>query len=139
MKGSGYAEIIEEAGLITKGCVSSVLSGKAFGKALFNLKAVNEALERLLLEEFIAEESIDIQPRCLMDLIKSCDKHHLELVLQDESTKEIIQKNQNYLERVRNGHLGKTGMFWLSFMDQFKLILMLIYAVKTHNRKLFHH
>ena len=74
-----------------------------------------------------------------MDLIKSCDKHHLELVLQDESTKEIIQKNQNYLERVRNGHLGKTGMFWLSFMDQFKLILMLIYAVKTHNRKLFHH
>ena len=42
MGGSGYAEIKEEAGLVTKGCIKNVLSGKA----LYNLKALNEALER---------------------------------------------------------------------------------------------
>ena len=93
MRESGYADIIEEAQLLTKGCIKNVLNGKAFVKTLFSLKAVNELIQRYL----------------------EC---------------------QN---RVRNGHLGKTGKFWLSFIDQFKLILMLIYAVKTHNRKQFHY
>ena len=50
MRGSGYAEIIEEAWLDTKGCIKNVLNGKAFAKALLSLKAVNKALEHLLLE-----------------------------------------------------------------------------------------
>ena len=46
--GSGYAEILLEAGLVTSGCLKSVLSGKAYSKALFNLKATVEALERFV-------------------------------------------------------------------------------------------
>ena len=34
-RGSGYAEILIEAELITSGCLASVLSGKAYAKALF--------------------------------------------------------------------------------------------------------
>ena len=37
---SGYAEILTEAELITSGCLASVLSGKAYAKALFCLKTV---------------------------------------------------------------------------------------------------
>ena len=50
MRGSRYAEIIEEAQLVTKVCIKNALNRKAFAKALFRLKAVNEALEHLLLE-----------------------------------------------------------------------------------------
>ena len=50
MWGSWYAEIIEEERLVTKGCVKDVLNEKPFANALFSLKAVNKALERLLLE-----------------------------------------------------------------------------------------
>ena len=59
--------------------------------------------------------------------------------MNDQSTIELIQSYLEFQNRVRNGHLGKTGKLWLSFLDQFKLILMLIYAFKTHNRKLFHY
>lgn len=52
-RGSGYAEIILEAQLVTGGCLKSVLSVKAYAMALFCLKTVCEALERLLLEVFI--------------------------------------------------------------------------------------
>ena len=52
MRGSVQSEILQEAGLVTKGCIKNVLSGKAFAKALFNLKATNEALERMLLEVY---------------------------------------------------------------------------------------
>ena len=51
-------EFLLEAELVTSGCLKSVLSGKAYSKALFCLKTVCEALERLLMEQFIREESI---------------------------------------------------------------------------------
>ena len=54
-RGSGYAEILIEAKLVTSGTLVSVLSGKAYSKALFNLKVVVEALERLLFEVFAEE------------------------------------------------------------------------------------
>lgn len=54
-RGSGYAEILLEAQLVTSGCLKSVLSGKAYSKALFCLKTVCEAMERLMMEQFIQE------------------------------------------------------------------------------------
>ena len=51
--GSRYAEILTEAELITSGCLASVLSGKAYAKALFCLKTVTEAMERLLIKRFM--------------------------------------------------------------------------------------
>ena len=50
-RGSGHAAILIEAKLVTSGTLASVLSGKAYSTALFNLKAVEEALERLLFED----------------------------------------------------------------------------------------
>ena len=40
-KGSGYSEILLEAELVTTGCLSTVLKGKAYAKALFCLKTVS--------------------------------------------------------------------------------------------------
>ena len=57
--GSGYAEILLESGLMTSGCLKNVLSGKAYAKALFNLKATVEALERFILFD------ISFHPTCL--------------------------------------------------------------------------
>ena len=42
MWGSGYAETTEAGQLVTKDYIKNVLNGKAFAKALFGLKAVNE-------------------------------------------------------------------------------------------------
>ena len=66
-RGSGYAEILIEAKLVTSGCLSSILKGKAYAKALFCLKTVTEAMERLLIERFTDEEKIEVaNPKALL-------------------------------------------------------------------------
>ena len=58
-RGSGYSEILIEAELVTSGCLDSVLKGKVYAKALFCLKTVTEAMERLLLQRFVIEEEVE--------------------------------------------------------------------------------
>ena len=59
MAGSGYAEIIAEANLVTSGCLQSVLSWKNYAKSLWCPKAVSEGLERLLFTAFMDDLAQD--------------------------------------------------------------------------------
>ena len=138
-RGSGYGEILIEAGLITSGCLSSVLKGKAYAKALFCLKTVTEAMERLLIERFIKEENVEINnPRAFLSLVQTCCRDNLNAVMEDPSTVNILAKYVAYEDKVRANHLGKTAAFWLSVIDHTRLVLMLQYFVKTNNLALFH-
>ena len=138
-KGSGYAEILIEAELVTSGCLEGVLKGKAYAKALFCLKIVREAMERLLLQRFMEEENVEItNPKALFDLVQTCSRENLDLALKDPSTLDILKKYEAYENKVRAGHLGKTATFWLSVIDYTRLILTLQYSVKTNNLALFH-
>ncbi|KAK0148594.1 hypothetical protein N1851_011079 [Merluccius polli] len=114
-KGSGYAEILIEAELVTSGCLEGVLKGKAYAKALFCLKTVSEAMERLLLQRFIEEENVEItNPKALFDLVQTCSRENLDLAQKDPSTLDILKKYEAYENKVRAGHLGKTATFGLS-------------------------
>ena len=139
-KGSGYAEILLESRLVeTSGCLKSVLSGKAFSKALFCLKATVEALERLLFDVFVEEhKDLELSPRALLSLIETCKREQLDAAIHDESTGHLISLYKAFKEKVRKGHLGKTAIFWISFMDHANLVFLLIHAVKTNNQMLFH-
>lgn len=137
--GSGYSEILIEADLITSGCLSSVLKGKAYAKAQFCLKTVSEAMERLLVQRFFEEENVEVtNPVALLNLVQNCSRENLDLALQDPSTLTVLEKYVAYEDKVRTRHLGKTATFWLSVIDHTRLILMLQFAVKTNNLALFH-
>ncbi|CAH1773854.1 unnamed protein product [Owenia fusiformis] len=137
--GSGYSEILMEAELVTSGSLNSVLKGKAYAKAIFCLKTVCEAMERLLIERFSEDESVDvINPMALFELVQTCSREHLDFALKDPSTLTILEKYVSYEDKVRDGHLGKTATFWMSVIDHIRLLLMLQYAVKTNNLALFH-
>ena len=49
----------------------------------------------------------------------------------------IIKIHKDFQEKVGLGYLGKTARFWISFIYDTKLVLMLIFAFKTNNKKLF--
>ena len=53
MDGSGLSDIMIEAGLMTSGSLSGVLSGKNYDRAMHCHKIVVESLERLLLEKYL--------------------------------------------------------------------------------------
>jgi len=138
-RGSGYSEILIEAELVTTGCLTSVLKGKAYAKALFCLKTVSEAMQRLLFERFAEEENVEVSdPMALLNLVQKCNRENLDITLQDPSTLTVLEKYVSYEARVRSGHLGKTATFWLSVIQHTRLILMLQFSVKTNNFSLFH-
>ena len=116
-----------------------MLKGKAYAKALFCLKTVSEAIQRLLFERFAEEGDVEVfNPMALLNLVQICNRENLDLALQDHSTLTILERHASYEDRVRNGHLGKKARFWLSVIEHTRLILMLKYSVKTNNFPLFH-
>ena len=56
MKGSGFEDIVIEAGVCASGSLKKVMSGKQYSQALRVHKMVLEALKRLLFEEFQAQD-----------------------------------------------------------------------------------
>ena len=91
---------------------------------------------------FDEENEIYIRPEALLNLINACPSssccEKLDKDLQDESVTHITNKYEEFQTKVRDGHLGNTAQFWISFMDNSKLIFLLTQAVKINNRKLFH-
>lgn len=138
MLGSGFQEILIESQLVTTGCLRGVLNGKAYAKSLFCIKTVCEAMERLLIDRFAEEENAELNPKALLELLDSCDQEHLNEALNEESTVIIIRNYQAYEEKVRQGELGKTAAFWMSFIDHARLLFLLLIAVKKNNFPLFH-
>ena len=136
-RGSGYSDILIEAGLVTNRCLTSVLKGKAYAKALFCLRTVTEAIKQLLLDRFLEEVGIP-HPVALLTLAQSCDRQNLNLALQDPSTLATLNQFHAFQDKVRSGYLGKTAQFWMSVIYHTCLILMLQFSVRTNNLTLFH-
>ena len=115
---SGCTEILIETKLVTSGKLVSVLSRKAYSKALFNLKAVPEALERLLFEVFAEGNDIEIRPEALLNLINACSfsscRDQLDKALQYESVTHITNKYEEFQIRVRDGHLNFEFPSWIT-------------------------
>ena len=137
-RGSGYAEILLEAGLVTGGCLTSVLCGKSYAKALFCLKAVCEALERMLINVFVNETNPKLDGQAIVALIHNCNCEKLHASRHHSSTALLVKNYQDFKEKVRNGYLDKTAVFWLSVMDHFELVILMTYAVKTNDFELYH-
>ena len=125
--GSGYSEILLESGLVTSGCLRSVLKGKAYAKALFCLKTVSEAMERLLIECFSEEENVDVTyPVVLLSAAQNCSREFLNHAMHDPSTCIILDMYQVYEDKVHAGNLGKNATFLINVIDHTWLILMLL-------------
>lgn len=140
MKGSGYMEILLEAGLVTGGCMKNVENGTAYSKALHDLKAASEGFERMMIDQFVKEEDVMISPRALLDLVTEVSRENLDKALSDESTRAVFDKYINYQEnKVKKGHLGVTAAHWLSFIEKCRELLMLLYAIKKNHVPLYHY
>ena len=59
MAGTGFDDVLIEAGLIICGSLKGVTSGENYGRFIHCHKIVLEALERLLFEKFISSRNED--------------------------------------------------------------------------------
>ena len=139
MRGSGYTEILQDADLVTNGSLSAVLKGKAFTKGVFCLRLVVDALTRLLINEFTSNYSHEkIDTPALLQLIENIHPTKLNQAHADPSTTLLVQEFLQFKQKIREGLLGKTAMFWMSFLDQATILFLMMWAIKHNDRPLYH-
>ena len=96
-------------------------------------------MECLLIDTFIEEDNVEVtNPKALFNLVQTCSRKPLNIIFQDHPTFSVLEKYVAYEGKVRASHLGKTDTFWLSVIDTIRLVLMLLYSLKTNNSALFH-
>ena len=93
----------------------------------------------MLFEKFLEDEGVELtNPITFLNLVQYVSRENLEDTMHDASVALIIEQYSAYEQKVRDGVLGKTATFWISVMDQCRLLMMMQYAVKTNNLRLFH-
>lgn len=138
MKGSGFAEIVIEAGICASGSLEKVMSGKHYNRALRVHKLFAEGLERLLLECFdnIQNEDsiIPVNVQTLLEnLANDQSKDNLDKCLECDQFLTYFERYQVFKDSIRGGNMGKTARFWLQYMDAVFKILTLIKATKEND------
>ena len=135
MQGSGFEDIVIEAGICASGSLKKVMSGKRYNRALRVHKLMLESLEHLLFQVFENQESsmegLSASTRsAVRDLSKAPNAEMFKNVVSLEDLQQLYQRYCSFQESIRNGSLGKTAVFWINYMDIVWLLLTYIRATK---------
>ena len=83
MTGSGFEDILIEAGVCASGSIAKVMSGKHYNRAIRVHQRMNDAIERMLLKQFCVHASVtiisnDSEENPLSDLfaLAECPSHN---------------------------------------------------------------
>jgi hypothetical protein len=143
MIGSGFEDVIIEAGVCASGSIDKVMSGKHYNRAMRVHQHMLVALERLLLNEFLASSSTDSDDVSIPELkaiseLADCPDIDKLLAAEcdDDCTRFVAQYNM-YKNDVRCGKYGQTAQFWLSYCDCVWILLRFQQAVKENNLELY--
>ena len=140
MDGSGFSDVLLQAGLMSSGSLQGVITGKNYSRAMNCHKSFAEGLERMLLRKFEALKGGLLEQKLpeesmskVTSLLAHRNKEDFLEVLDDGPFQEYMADYVEFRLQVRNGTLGKTGAFWLSYVDHIWLVLSLLMSVKTND------
>lgn len=142
MNGSGFSDIILEAGLISGGSIQGVISGKHFERSMNCHKSVAESLERQLMVKFnsVSDIILSDETKTAIDHMAKCpSSENLTNLQKCQDFCNYIKEYEKFRNGVKEGTLGKTPQFWLSYVDHVKLVLSMSDAVKNKNVPLYIH
>ena len=119
VSGSGFEDIIFQAGLCSAGSLNGVVAGSHYNRCWTAHNNLTDALERLLFERFFSavdnlRDLVDnISYR--LDLNYQSIEEHFQDALEDDGIGEPIKAYGRFQEDVRNGVYGKTSQFWMLY------------------------
>lgn len=79
-----------------------------------------------------------ICPQALRDLIRTWKRENIYVAPQNNVNEQNHKDIWIFSGKGTLGLLEKTERFWISFFNDVKLVFMLIFSVKSNNKKLFH-
>jgi len=132
--GSGFEDIIIEADICASGSIEKVMLGKHYNRAMRVHQRVTDALERMLMSEFMVVYTDNIRDSGeLKTLGKFPTFDHLEDAQRSEHCLTVMTAYENFKIRVRQGELGKTARFWIMYIDCVWTLLRFQQAYKENN------
>ena len=129
IQGSGFEEIVYQAGLCTSGGLKGVLSGKHYNRSWLIHECFAEAIERLFVKALLNVQNEDIVTAA--DTVESKDE--CQALFAEDS---FVDYEMQYNEQVTaclNGQHGKTAQFWTNYVRLVDRQHQLHYAINTNN------
>ena len=138
MCGSGFEDILMQAGVCAGGSIDKVMAGKHFNRAVRVHQLMLEATERLLLEAFLTQSNRYCQfPAELQTLAEAPSHISLEAVVHCADFAGFVTDYNNFREEVRSGKLGSTAKFWVTYMESMWHLMHFQRAIKENNFTLY--
>ena len=135
VSGSGFEDIVHQAGLCSSGSLKGVLRGRHYNRAWSVHEHFSDAFERLLLVRFL-EDSPELHsiPSELLRYIRySAKPTDLTRLLQNVNTITFWTNYEAFRQQVRSGSLGKTARFWIIYLDMMDRRHLLHMAIKEYD------
>ena len=113
VSGSGFEEVLFQAGLCSPGSINRVISGKNYDRCWLAHEAFSEALERLFQERFLPSipENVTEFAQC------PPGTSNVQQILDDENVAKYVVSYETQKLKCLNGDFGKTPQFWASYMN----------------------
>ncbi|GFS21253.1 hypothetical protein ElyMa_001590300 [Elysia marginata] len=139
MKGSGFDDIVVEAGICASGSIEAALKGKHYNRAIRVHCVMLEALETLLFFSFkqnkrmtkLIKEARDASEEMNSDPLKH------DTIIDSDALSQLYAQYCHYKEEIRRGTYGRTPQFWIQYMDKVWILLRFSREIKTNNLDLY--
>jgi len=130
--GSGFEDIVIEAGLCASGSVDQVMSGKHYNRAMRVHQRMLKALERMLDMSLVSNtEHRDVEYFAKVAILaKDPSATNLQTAEVCEGSQKYLIDLEEYKNSIREGKHGKTAKFWLTYCDCVWLLLRFQRSVK---------
>ena len=112
--------------------MKALLSGKHYNRCWWVHEIVNDALERLFINQYLMQDDKSIRN---LQILKEAVEIK-ESVLNNETVINLVHKYNQIKEKGLNGELGKTPQFWLKYMEMVSKLHLFHFAINTNNYSL---
>ena len=135
MSGSGFEEVLIEANLCASGSIHKVMAGKHFNRAIRVHQCMLEALEGLMLDEFLQlETKHDLCSHTLLQQLASKPAHKSFLACAAcPECSEFINSYCQFKNSIRSGEYGNTATFWIMYCDCVWTLMQYQRAIKEND------
>ena len=109
--GSGFEDVVYQAGLCTSGGIKGILTGKHYNRSWMVHECFAEATDRLFCESFVNDV-----PSVLEDQVKGeVPKINVDAIVNDVPFNDYVEHYNAQKQRCLRGDFGKTPQFWMFY------------------------
>ena len=129
VEGSGFEDVLFQAGLCSSGSITGVMSGKHYNLCWLIHENFSEALERLFIEQYLPAIPEKVEEFARRPVQKTSLPH----ILSNDIVEKYVNMYQTQKAKCLNGEFGKTPQYWAKYMELVDRQQKLHYSINTND------